>query len=332
MLSQQSNTASRDDTPTEHEPEQRLWPIIVLAFVVMGIGFYLALTEPPEPLPQVDEVEAPGAAVDRGALDAKAEPIVLEFRPTEPRPIVMRLSQTSRRGDDSKAPALRTLLEIEATEAITAADEGLIVERDYRGVDVEVSEDGEGVGRAITALVEELIAESEAVLRIAPNGRPLDFELGDVANPQAKRTLYLVRDAHRLLTPRFRGDAVHPGDTWSYRIPTSVEEPELGVSAEGAIAVDNELVGITAAEGRRLAVVEQAFKIAIDGRIEQEDGLHEFRVHGQGGGEVVFDVQSGHVVRSDVALKRTLKIQHTGGGPPLSQQSDIRLQLRASDP
>lgn len=306
----------------------------------MAVGFYLAIVHahdpdhtegPPPEFTAVEPLEVPDALV---ATDA--EPVELRHRAAAAHDMTLSLRQTSRdkRGDQENV--LRTRIELGLTEEAAEAPAGrfdradaLGITRRYSHAKAEVlADDDQRVGPGITDQVEDLVRGSVTRMYVAPNGEPVDFEWREVPNPQARRMLFLVRDAQSFLTPRYMGGAVNPGDTWSYKRPLSVADDD-GVSADGEVVVDNRFVGTIQLEERRLAVIHQELSGTIDGKLERDEAGLSFTLSGTGKAIMLVDVADGSVYSADVNFERKLSIDN--GGQPAVQTSTIFMGLRPAD-
>lgn len=169
-----------------------------------------------------------------------------------------------------------------------------------------------------------------------PNGENIDFEWLDVPNPEARRILYLVRDAQAFLTPRFTADALNPGDTWSYERPLWVDPDDKKMHAEGTVTILNRFVGTLDVDGRHLGVIRQT----LDGHAEGEfrgAAATQFKMKGSGSGVFLVDIERGNRVAADLEFERTLTVEDAAkesggtGGAPAVQSSTISLNLRPKD-
>jgi hypothetical protein len=336
-LSQQSN--SEEASGAKRSSRQALTPLFAIALALTAVGFYLAYDdeadvdlgrEAPDAFGQVEPIELPD-----GAVDTSVEAVELVHAEAKPHAIELMLRQKSRTEDASGgAHTLDTAFELGLEQDVTVADATrfekervLAITRHYQRARASVSTgDGELLGPGITSQVEELLRGSITRLYVAPSGEPLDFEWREVPNPQARRMLFLVRDAHTFLTPRFFNAAVNPGDTWSYQRPLMVEEPDLGVNANGQVDIDNRFVGVLTHEDRRLGVVRQTLKASVEGTLAADETSATFTLDGSGEGLVLVDLGAGRVHTADVEFERTLTID--SGGEPTVQVSEIFLGLR----
>lgn len=330
------------DTGGSRRTSQQLWPLFLVALSLMGVGFYLALTQ------EIEVDLGKGAeltlgrieplAIGDGAVDAQAQDIELAYAEGDARRVRVALRQRTRqRFSEADTEELATRVGLELTEVIEPVEPGrfeaegaLGITRTYEGAQAEVrSGSVQKVGPGITSQVEDLIRGSITRLSVTPNGEPLDFEWREVPNPQARRTLYLVRDAHSFLTPRFVHGAVNAGESWSYKRPIHVEEPELGLSAEGVVEIDNRLAGRAKVDGRRLAVIYQTLDASAEGELEDEEAGGEFRLDGTGQATIVFDLDQGRVYAADLSFERQLSVG--GQDEPAAQTSEIFLALRPAE-
>jgi hypothetical protein len=333
----------------------------------MAVGFYLAFDErsgadtgsdAPRVFGQMEPLVLPDDAVD-----SSVEAVELVHREAASRKLDLMLRQKSWvKGATDDASTLETTFELGLSEDVAEADPAkfdrqrvLAITRHYQKAQAEVSTGGgDFIGTGITSQVEELMRGSITRMYVAPSGEPLDFEWREVPNPQARRMLFLVRDAHTFLTPRFFAGALNPGDTWSYKRPMIVEEPELGVTASGQVDIDNRFAGVVTHEDRRLGVVRQTLEASVEGTLDAEDASATFSLEGSGEGLVLVDLGAGRVHAADIVFERTLTIQPStvqpspvqprtansatansataeSGDEPIVQISEISLGLRPAD-
>lgn len=305
----------------------------------MTVGFYLAVEnndavdltggERAE-LTSVSPLDIADEVVDRDAA-----PIELRHHPFEKRRVELTLRQTSRReGASAERGVMETVIELGLSEVVERANSDrfdkkgvLAIDRTYERAQAKVTGSaGQTVGAGVTSQVEELLRGSVTRLFVTSDGEPVDFEWREVPNPQARRMLFMVRDAQAFLTPRFfRGD-VNPGDTWSYKRPMMVDEPKAGVRAEGEVTIDNRFLGIIKDDGRRLAVVRQTLVMEAEGGLDAEQTTAAFAIEGKGAGLVLVAIDEGKTYAADITLERRLTVE--AGDEPVVYTSDIFLGLR----
>lgn len=182
------------------------------------------------------------------------------------------------------------------------------------------------LGKDISAQVAELLENSVTRTFLQPNGEIFGFEWRDVPNPEARRILYLVRDAQAFLTPRFTADALNPGDTWSYERPLWVDLDDKTMHAEGTVKISNHFVGTLDVDGRHLGVIRQTLEGHADGALRAETS-RTFTMIGSGSGVFLVDLEHGDRVAADISFERTLTVEADGGKSAV-QHSTISLNLR----
>lgn len=320
-------------------------PLFALALCLGAFGFYMALAGEPGP----DEAESQDRPLEafeplevaEDAVDQTVVGVELSHRAAEPRELHLSLSQTTRRDDETGGErvlgsrvhiALDETVEPASPEDLEQMDderrEGVLaVTRQYKDAHAEVLGVEEGrVGEGITSQVEDLVRGSITRSFVLQNGEPSGFQWREVPNPQARRTLYLVRDGHAFLTPRFFAGAVNSGDTWEYSQPIHVEEPDVSLSATGRFEVHNRFVGTMTHQDRRLGVIRQQFEMLTEGDATDADAEFGFRVEGAGRGLVLVEIDTGRAFAADITLERTLSIERDGDSD--SHSSEIVLGLR----
>ena len=316
---------------------QRLIPLFAIALALMSVGFYLAIEQ--GNVTDIDQGDRPDLSelnpleIPDEAIDTEVEPVELAHRSVEAHPVELMLHQKSRR-EDKGSGELQTVIELGLEEKVAEADAKrfdtdrvLAITRTYKRAQAEVTAgDDEAIGVGITSQVEELLRGSVTRMYVAPNGEPLDFEWREVPNPQARRMLYLVRDAHTFLTPRFFTGAVNPGDTWSYKRPMLVNQPDGDVSAEGEVTIDNRFVGVLDGNERRFAVVRQTLTADARGKLDAEQANAGFTLEGEGSGVVLVDLDANKIAGVDINFQRKLTVE--AGDEPVVQSSEIFLALR----
>lgn len=313
-----------------------------MAVALAAVGYSVALTEEPDADPVEDRGAVSGEAeplsIDPKRIDRDVEAIELEYAPADPSHFDLIMSQTTRRWDQAgEERQLETELDLRVEEGVEEQPGGdereahLAIDRRYERVAAEITgADGESSGDDIAAHVERLLGDAETRTLIGLRGEPIDFQWREVANPHARRTLSLVRDAHELLTPRYMTGAVNPGDTWSYEEPIAVEEPDLGLTAEGSVEVQSHFVGLLDDQKSRRAVMRQRFNMAVDGEaLDEDDEAHEFRSEGAGQADILVDLDQGRPVSADLTFERTLTAEQDDD--PQTQSSEISVSLRPAE-
>jgi|GEM_PF-6453249 len=222
---------------------------------------------------------------------------------------------------------------VDSPDARPISPDALAATRVYSDVHAalhaEQSEKSGTLGKDISAQVAQLLENSTTRTFLQPNGEIFDFEWRNVPNPEARRILYLVRDAQAFLTPRFTADALNPGDTWSYERPLWVDPDDKKMHAEGTVTISNHFVGTLAVDGRHLGVIRQTLNGHAAGELRAGSG-RVFAMKGSGSGVFLVDIEHGARVAADLEFERTLTVEAPGeaGGPPAVQRSSISLSLR----
>jgi hypothetical protein len=320
---------------------QPLLPVFAIAFALMGAGFYLALA--PDDSGEVDDAreadfgEWEPIDIDAAAIDRQAQAVSLGLQEGQPREVDLFFHQTTRRqADDGTERVLRTNIMLGLSEEIDAADQERFdksqvwaITRRYERASADITTHADTkISPAITSQVENLLRGSVTRTFAATNGEPLDFEWIEVPNPQARRTLYLVRDGHGFLSPRYFAGQVNAGDTWTYTQPIVVEEPTRGLVASGKVKIESRFVGLLGAEGDQIAVLEQTLDLASEGQFDEETNV-AFGLEGAGEGVVLVDVDTGRVRAADITLERSLTVDDEGSAEVFTGQ--ITLGLRPSE-
>lgn len=127
-------------------------------------------------------------------------------------------------------------------------------------------------------------------------------------------SLALVEDLHALLSPRFPVDARLPGERWRYRIDDA-ELLQAGIHAEqgelqgASVAIEDRLREYITHKGRPVLWIERHIEVELrDLRVaSRERAIH---VKGKGRGTLLWDVERGELLGSDLALRFELP----GGG------------------
>ncbi len=312
-------------------------PLFAIALALMSVGFYLALEQGSEvdlgEGTRADLADTRPLVIDDKAVSTDIAPVELRHAPFDSRTVGMTLRQNSQReGATGDSGVLDTVVELGLEEDVAKADaqqfdreDVLAVTRNYQRAQAEVTgAGGEVIGGGITSQVEDLLRGSVTRMFIAQNGEPLDFEWREVPNPQARRMLYLVRDAHTFLTPRYFTGAVNPGDTWSYKRPIVV--PRADVTVEGEVTIDNRFVGVIEDGERRLGVVRQTLEASAEGKLDTEDAQSSFTLTGEGIGLVLVSIDEGKTYAADVSFERKLTV--TTDDEPEVYTSEVFLGLR----
>ncbi|MGM0557162.1 MAG: hypothetical protein ACQEVA_12340 [Myxococcota bacterium] len=334
---EQSEDRSQDALATSRHEKSRsehgqvLTPLFVLAFGLMALGYYLGIVEDVEPsTAENGAVEiAEGEALEM-APSAQTQRAALALRAHDARRYALTLHQKStRRFLRGESDLFETEIALELGQrASEAADGGQIqVERRYEAADLEVRSAGDPVGQETTSQVEAFLEGVEVLTVVEPNGQPVDFDWREVSNPQVRRAVLLIRDAHRFTTPRFRRDAINVGETWSYTLETAVENQDRGLVVRGGVDVANKLLSFEEREGRVIAVIEQEYNAASRGTVDvPEGGQAPFALEGSGGGVIRFDVEGGFVLSADIDIERILSVEQGDG--KIDQTSKVDIELR----
>jgi hypothetical protein len=326
-----ASDASPSRKKTRRKHGQVLTPLFVLALGLMALGYYLGLTEDMElSAGQGEDVEIAEAEALEMAPSAERQRAVLSLRAHDARSYALTFHQKStRRFLRGESELFETEMTLQLVEEATESDDGqrLSVDRRYTAADLDVRSAGEPVGRDITTQVEALLEGVEIRMDVERNGQPVGFGWKEVSNPQVRRALLLVRDAHRFTTPRFRRDAINRGETWTYTLETSVENEARGLVVRGDVDVRNKLLSFEKRAGRAIAVIEQEFDVAAEGTIDiPEAGEAPFELTGSGGGVIRFDVDGGYLHTADIEIERVLSVEQGDG--KIDQTSKVDIELR----
>lgn len=202
----------------------------------------------------------------------------------------------------------------------------------HAAIFAEQAEASGALGDDISAQVAQLLDNATTRTFLQPNGEIFDFEWRNVPNPEARRILYLVRDAQAFLTPRFTADALNPGDTWSYERPLWVDPDDQRMHAEGTVTISNRFAGTLEVDGRHLGVIRQTLAGHAKGEL-RAGASRVFAMEGSGSGVFLVDLERGGRVAADLEFERTLRVEAPGeaDGPPALQRSSIWLNLRPAE-
>lgn len=339
-MDEQNDNQTGEQSPDTQEDEQSqpelrrhgqmLAPLFVLALALMAFGYYLGLSEEVELAPpdgaQTDVAEGESITEAPSAEQQRAR---LQYSAFEENHYILEMRQSStRRYLRGESEPLETRIELEVLERGSPIDgtDRIGLDREYRAARVSVESADEPVGRDITAQVEALLAGVEVRTSVQPDGVPVGFDWREVSNPQVRRALLLIRDAHRFTTPRFRSDAVNTGETWVYTHEISVENIDRGLVVRGGVDVANKLISLERRDGRLVAVVEQDITADAQGHVGIDDGKAPFTLEGSGRGVVRFDVDGGFVHSAKIDVERVLSIEQGDG--TIDQTSSVEIDLR----
>ncbi len=330
---------------TRQRSPQRLWPLFGVALILMALGYYLAITHQHDP----DRSDAPPPKftalvpldVSQKLIDTSDGALTLRHRTHQDNKYRLLLRQASRdERPGSKPSTLTTHIELGVHDGVTDAQAGrferkgvLAITRHYDHAKADVVDGkGEHIGAGITSQVEDLVRGSVTRSYVAANGEPVDFEWRAVPNPQARRMLFLVRDAQTFLTPRFFSGAVNPGDTWSYKRPLTVDSKKLGVKADGQVTIEDRFVGTVTIDKRKVAVIRQTLHGKVSGRLDTDKANAAFDLTGDGKGVELVNVHNGSVYAADINFQRKLTVRSHAGkakaSAPIVQTSDIFMGIR----
>ncbi|TXD38508.1 hypothetical protein FRC98_06390 [Lujinxingia vulgaris] len=136
-------------------------------------------------------------------------------------------------------------------------------------------------------------------------------------------SLALVDELHRLLSPRFPLDARLPGERWHYRLDhagmiAALPGATSELSLAGDVRVEDRLRDYMMHQGRPALWIER--RITTELRDVHETSSHDaLHVKGQGEGVLLWDVESGQLILSEIAMRFEL--------PKRSVQRSLRARI-----
>lgn len=317
--------------------QQRLLPLFALAFGLVGLGAYTsyqsfheehstARAELIAAMPVLGEFlleNLPGEL----STDDVPEGLDLQYRasrvPGTASSYTLRMRQQNEYGaDDSDRRMMETSFEIGWLEQIIAEESStnLVIDREFGAVRIDVVEQGTRVGADITHQLAELLSGTRG--RVVMNDRGLikSQQWESEANAQTLQTLHLLDDAVRLVSPHFLRQAVHVGEEWKYWLKTGPEDAtQERLEAAGGLEVSNRVAGTIVKDGRVYAVIVQHITGSMQGVF---DGITHYTMSGAGRGLVLFDVESGTLLSSQMELVRTTRLHAEGQLEELNDASE----------
>lgn len=317
------STAPPQEPLQAQEPSYRqpLLPLFALAGLTMAVGFYAAYKTPapaqPEDLQPADALSL--TVTPPEGIELPPEPVMLAHKLTEPRTHQYRLQQESQRqgADASKnSPAIQTTISFRRTLSEDSSTKRHSAS--FEQVHFRVSQVGQSpTAGEMTSQLEQVIAQTKASMQLQPHGELGEYRWDSKSNPELAPSLRLIQDAQQLLWPRFRREAVRPQDVWSYDLPLAGQLNDNGLTAKGALKVDNTFLGFVQREQGRFAVVSQ--QLSLEGQLNA--GPQQAPLQGKGQGLLFFDATSGQVWRYNIVL--SLGRKHDAA----TQSTTLRLSL-----
>jgi hypothetical protein len=260
--------------------EQKMWPIFVTGFALMGFGFYFVFGQPS---PDIGAEAAVAERVDSTPLEplksTVSEPLMLEYGSGERR-YRLEMEQMAMRPHGA---SLRTTLTLDLHDspAPPRADEEFAFLRSFKNVRVSVRKGNERVGEDVTNEVVRLLEATKLEVGFAKNGERLRSEVVSSESAQMRPTLDLLNDATQLLFPPTPVEPVNVSESWSIRIPAELQGTDI-VEVEGATDVKSTLSAATKSEARLDAEFTGDIRTTWDDA-EERRGHLETVISGNGG-------------------------------------------------
>lgn len=219
---------SPENEPPEQPYHQAIWPLILLAGVMVGVGFYSALNLgdayefklAPKPLPEVS-TDLPGPLLYIGMENGLAR------APSANEDSTYRISQTSRAGAGKDAVGMQG----------SFRTNGLFMKVRYQQEFKEPrvllwqGDVSKPVALNVSIQIERILADARATFELSPQGALTEYTWTSALNPQLRPTFALFADAHVLLSPRFRQGELRVGDSWTYSLPWAGDVSKLSTNA-----------------------------------------------------------------------------------------------------
>ncbi len=265
--------------------------------------------------PETSEVLRPlvGAPVDD--LEPPSEPVALRFRFDEP--MRMDVNNSSRMGFDQR-PDLRQIYHSGMALEYTPISHE---ERDALRAWPIASDDREAPDDAVPVLVtiyefsgtfespheltdsartHQILKDAAFSYLISPRGQVYDFRVHPPTNPLARASL---EDLQRLITgshPLLPDEPVEPGDTWTDSIELAFEEGNVVKTQDVTLTYRFERWG--RCDMAYCALIEVDLEVKAAGRLTDGDFETQSGSVGTSSGWILFDHETGRVVRSRFEL------------------------------
>jgi len=260
------------------------------------------------------EVMGTGADSVPKNLD-RSSSVMLSIKPTARKSKVF--LQQSQASKDAKA--VETELRVVMQDTPVG---GLVFERNYPGVEIQIRGGKESLNGEIPAHVAELLKTVQHRVELDANGQVKSYTLTSSQSGQLGPLLSMMKDAMQMLSPQFPREAVNVDEPWSYRAPYDLRSEDGSVTVTGDYQVSSTFRGVQVVDGRTLAVVEQNLSGSGSGGFKNGASVESFSNTGVGHGVFFFDLEAGQVVRSAIVFEQ---VSILGKQPGI--QSTTRLSL-----
>ncbi len=316
------------DVEPPEEP-QKIWPLFLLGVALMGLGYYFVfvsgddgVTLEKDAVEAIATIESFGKA-PKGVVPADG-PMLFELKKS-PRVLRYELSQSTLRVSEGDVSALETRVALDATDK-PIEGQGLVYDRSYDAVDVDLSENGEALGGNVPEQVEELLETAKHRLVYIENGRLEDYTLRSSGAAQLRQMLTILTDAASFAAVQFPREAVNVDEPWSYELPYSADSEE-GMSIRGKFIMQNVFVGTTEQGGRTYAVIEQDLRGSATGVFAIEEKEAPVKTEGMGRGVFFYDIEKQDIANVEITFEQVSSV----GSQALGVQSTSRIQVRNQD-
>ena len=319
------NVQSRDDEATR--PPKR-YPMVLGAWLVATLAGLWALESPQGDdsthlaFASSEAFVPPPLSPDWQGAPVAGEAFTLRYAGHWP----VRYRLRARWEHDEASDALEGGVDLEAysrwSSQESADGEALIQRVEVESATLEVR----GAGAPVIGF---RAAQEERALKGAVYQRARDrmggggrSERGRPAQAAGAWGVALLDDLHRLLTPRFPLDAQLAGERWRYRLDDAgllpvPDNAALATHLVKRVDVEDRLREHIMHEGRPVFWIERRIAIELRevGETSSPDALH---VKGEGQGTLLWDVERGQVIVSDLVIRMALP--ESGGRRTLRAQ------------
>ncbi|RVU44081.1 hypothetical protein EA187_11035 [Lujinxingia sediminis] len=292
------------------------YPMVLGAWLVAMLAGIWAL-ESPESTDRVQLASPPAGAFmpaplapDWQSTPVAGEPFTLRYSSHPPVHYQLRARWEHAGAGGGVASGLDLVARSRWTNELSAGGEELRQRVDVESAMLEVRGPG-GPVLGFRAAQEERALKGAVYQRVYDRmGGGGRSERGRSAQAAGAWGLALVEELHRLLTPRFPLDAQLAGERWRYRLDDAgvlavTGDSSLTTHLIGRVDVEDRLREYMMYGGRPVFWIERHLTIELR-EVRDRSSRGALHVKGAGQGTLIWDVQRGQVLDSDLVIKMEL--------------------------
>ncbi len=274
---------------------QRIWPLFLIATIVMVLGSWLAVAPPTRVLatrPVDDQLPMPP--------ERELTPIESVRLTRGVAPVALRVTLLQQR--QSAGNTVRTQIKLLVQDSAATVDGDITTfYRSFDDVTVTMESDGSSFAAALAGDVERLVETARQRLRLKSTGEIVDVTLVSAEAAQLRQMLDVIGQLTSVAHPRLPRDAVRAGETWRWSQPFTTASGLQASTAKGNTEFAAEVVG----ETDRGAVIRMEITGTSEIEATNDQAVVNAQIQGTGEGIVIWDVARGRIAAGDVIWRTT---------------------------